>query len=119
MRGGFCGAEVYWRMKNVIILLVGCLVGMGARGQGAAPAARLDTGLVGFFAGHWAGKGQFSNGKPIEADVVFRVDLDSCWIVYEHRDRAPNDYRATSSGVIERSEGYERGEKRDEVSTKF
>lgn len=123
MRRGFCGAEVYWGMKNVIILLVGCLVGMGARGQGAAPEpseakvtnevwardaaqpkfSRLDTGLERFFIGHWAGKGEFSNGKPIEADVVFRLDLDSSWLVYEHRDRAPNDYRATSMWGVDRS----------------
>jgi hypothetical protein len=90
-------------MKNVIILLVGCLVGMGARGQGAAPQARLDTALERFFIGHWAGKGEFSNGKPIEADVVFRLDLDSSWLVYEHRDRAPNDYRATSMWGVDPS----------------
>ena len=110
-------------MKYILIFQVGCLVGMGARGQGAAPEpseakvpnevwardaaqpkfSRLDTGLVRFFAGHWAGKGQFSNGKPIEADVLFRLDLDSSWLVYEHRDRAPNDYRAYSMWGVDGS----------------
>jgi hypothetical protein len=90
-------------MKKGIILLIGCLVAGGARAQGAAPAARLDTGLVHFFVGHWAGKGQFSNGTPIEADVLFRLDLDSSWLVYEHRDRAPNSYRANSMWGVDQS----------------
>jgi hypothetical protein len=94
-------------MKNGIFLFLGCFLFGGARGQGAAPQARPDTALMHFFVGHWAGKGEFANGKPIEADVEFRVDLDSSWLVYDHRDRAPNSYRAHSMWSVDRSKKFE------------
>jgi len=35
-------------------------------------------------------------GARIAADLTFTLSLDSCWLVYEHRDRLPNRYKATS-----------------------
>ncbi len=71
MRGGRIEGGVYLGMKKVIVLFIGCLVAGGIRAQGAAPKARPDTGLMHFFVGHWAGKGEFAGGTPIEADVEF------------------------------------------------
>lgn len=50
--------------------------------------------MVGFFTGSWHGKGQFANGKPIEADVSFRLSLDSAWLMEEHTDVPPNRYKS-------------------------
>lgn len=58
------------------------------------PPTRLPADLVGFFAGEWQGEGEFANGRKIEADVSFTSDLDDQWLVYRHRDRAPNRYQA-------------------------
>jgi hypothetical protein len=55
---------------------------------------RLDADMVAFFAGDWAGAGEFASGKKIEADVNFRADLDQQWLVYTHRDRLPNRFKA-------------------------
>ena len=35
-------------------------------------------------------------GARIAADLTFTLSLDSCWLVYEHRDGLPNRYKATS-----------------------
>ena len=52
--------------------------------------------MIQFFVGHWTGEGQFSNGKKIAADVAFELSLDSSWLIYTHRDKAPNSYKADS-----------------------
>jgi hypothetical protein len=62
----------------------------------AQASARLDPELVVFFTGHWTGKGEFATGAPIEADVDFKLTLDSAWLLCEHRDRPPHRYKATS-----------------------
>jgi hypothetical protein len=62
----------------------------------AQAPARLDPELVAFFTGHWTGKGKFATGAPIEADVDFKLTLDSAWLLCEHRDRPPHRYKATS-----------------------
>jgi hypothetical protein len=84
---------------------------LSAHGQETAPAAaaaptpvvarpastgpkRLDADLVAFFAGDWTGAGEFASGKKIEADVNFHADLDQQWLVYTHRDRLPNRFKA-------------------------
>lgn len=60
------------------------------------PAApKLDTALVNFFVGEWKGEGHFSNGKPIASTLSFHLSLDSAWLVSEHRDIPPMDYKAT------------------------
>jgi hypothetical protein len=76
-------------------LLTGGLTGR-VLGQTAAPARELDAGLIAFFGGRWAGEGAFAGGRKIAAEVSFRVSLDSSWLVYEHQDRAPNRYQASS-----------------------
>lgn len=109
-------------MKKILFILGGWLVAIGGYAQGAAPepseakvpnevgqgttpgrSSRPDTSLLHFFAGHWTGKGEFAGGRAIEAEVDFALSLDSCWIVYEHRDRAPNSYKATSMWGSDRS----------------
>lgn len=65
---------------------------------------RPDTAMLNFFVGKWSGEGAFANGSKIAADLTFSLSLDSCWLVYEHRDRSPNSYKATSMwGVDARS----------------
>jgi len=104
---------------------------------------RPDTAVLNFFIGKWTGEGAFANGNKIAADLTFTLSLDSCWLVYEHRDRAPGKYKATSMwGVDAQSgeflsycfdnfqghrifeitgqcEGYGRGGTKDDVPTKF
>lgn len=49
-----------------------------------------------FFIGEWKGKGEFSNGKKIEATISFEKMLNSRWIRSRHKDLAPNTYEAES-----------------------
>ena len=60
------------------------------------PPTRLDSSLTQYFTGDWTGEGHFSNGKPITATVSFHLALDSAWLVGEHQDRPPNQYKANS-----------------------
>jgi hypothetical protein len=73
-----------------------------ARVPDAAPPAQakpqapvpVPPALASFFGGEWSGRGQFASGRPIEADVSFRLELDGQWLQYRHADRAPNSYKA-------------------------
>jgi hypothetical protein len=97
-------AEMKMKLLMSIALFAHILTGGRARGQGAAPAPRLDPTLITYFTGAWTGEGAFANGRPIKADLSFRLSLDSAWLVYEHRDRLPDQYKATSYwGVDARS----------------
>ena len=96
------GAGVFWGMKKIFLCL-SLLATVGGFGQ--APAARLDTGLVRFFCGRWKGEGKFANGRPIAAGVSFRLELDSAWLVCEHRDEKPNVYGATLYWGLDRGTG--------------
>jgi hypothetical protein len=94
--------------KNIIVMAFWLWAGLCAGpvlGQGAAPGHRIDTALLAFFSGHWTGEGAFANGGKIAADVSFRLSLDSCWLVYEHQDRAPNRYKATSMWGVDGATG--------------
>jgi hypothetical protein len=71
----------------------------------AAPQARLDPNMISFFTGHWKGAGEFAGGAKIAADVDFTLTLDSCWLLYEHRDQAPNTYKATSMWGVDGKTG--------------
>ena len=75
------------------------------RAQAGAPVHRLDTSLVAFMGGRWSGEGSFAGGRKIAADVSFRLSLDSCWLVYEHADRPPNGYKATSMWGVDGGTG--------------
>jgi hypothetical protein len=55
---------------------------------------RVDPDMAAFFTGDWAGAGEFASGKKIEADVNFHPELDGQWLMYTHKDRAPNRYKA-------------------------
>ena len=72
-------------------------------GQSTAQSKKLDREFLSFFIGDWAGDGEFANGKKISADVTFKIALDSSWLSYEHVDRLPNRYKATSMWGIDAS----------------
>jgi hypothetical protein len=57
---------------------------------------KLSDDFTSFFVGNWTGDGEFSNGKKISADLIFKMSLDSSWITYEHTDKLPNRYKALS-----------------------
>ncbi|MEO6406869.1 MAG: hypothetical protein ABIO32_15355 [Ferruginibacter sp.] len=57
---------------------------------------KLPKELVNFFEGRWLGEGEFWNGKKIYADITFSITLDSSWLLYEHKDKAPNKYKSMS-----------------------
>ncbi|HLZ89592.1 MAG TPA: hypothetical protein VKQ52_20200, partial [Puia sp.] len=97
-------------MKKQWSILVGTAltVVMGASASsadGQAGPPRLDSAFVRFFSGEWKGEGAFSNGRPITATVVFRLSLDSAWLVCEHRDVPPNSYKATLYWGVDRQTG--------------
>jgi hypothetical protein len=58
------------------------------------PPTPVPAALASFFNGDWSGRGQFASGRPIDADVSFRLELDGQWLQYRHADRAPNSYKA-------------------------
>lgn len=60
--------------------------------SGTAGAKELFSSL----AGSWSCQGAFSNGKPIASDLQFTLRLDGKALQYEHRDRPPNNFVATS-----------------------
>ena len=69
------------------------------------PPARLDLSMVGFFIGEWKGAGAFANGRAIAATLSFRLSLDSAWLVSDHADVPPNDYKATSYWGVDATTG--------------
>jgi hypothetical protein len=56
---------------------------------------KLSPDLIHYFAGAWEGKGEFANGRKIEADLIFTMPLDSAWLNCSHVDRLPNNYKAS------------------------
>lgn len=76
-----------------------------ALGQTPVSSPRLDPALVTYFSGEWTGEGAFAAGRPIAADLSFHLSLDSAWLVYEHRDRSPNQYKATSYWGVDGQSG--------------
>jgi hypothetical protein len=62
----------------------------------AQKPVRPDSSLVAFFLGEWKGDGAFANGRKISATIDFRLTLDSVWLVNEHQDVPPNNYKATN-----------------------
>lgn len=81
-------------MKTFLFSLLLCL-GLSASLQ-AQTSKQLPAALVQFFLGNWTGEGAFANGNKIAADLSFRLSLDSAWIMYEHTDRPPHNYKALS-----------------------
>ncbi|HEX9510546.1 MAG TPA: hypothetical protein VF939_08685 [Puia sp.] len=66
---------------------------------------RPDPDLLHFFMGYWKGEGEFANGKKVAADVSFQLSLDSCWLVYTHRDKLPDSYKADAYWGVDRQTG--------------
>jgi hypothetical protein len=83
--------KVHWRLT---ITLFSCILTTAP--VLAQTPARLDSSLVNYFTGEWTGEGHFSNGNPIAATVAFHLALDSAWLICDHHDRPPHQYKATS-----------------------
>jgi hypothetical protein len=81
------------------------LAGAGASAQAPAPPVRLDKAMVAYFTGRWTGEGAFAGGQKIAAEVSFAPVLDSAWLQYEHRDRLPGQYQATSMWGVDARTG--------------
>ncbi len=73
--------------------------------QKSESPTKLEHEFTNFLIGKWAGDGEFASGKKISSDLTFKLSLDSCWIVYEHTDRAPNRYKALSMWGIDKTSG--------------
>src|SRR5258708_10139417 len=68
---------------------------------------RPDPDLLHFFMGYWKGEGEFANGKKVAADVSFQLSLGICWLVYTHRGKLPDSYKADSDlGVDPQTGGF-------------
>ncbi len=65
-----------------------------ASSPAATSVKSLDPAMVDFLSGKWHGVGEFANGKPIEADVEFQMDLGGRWLQYRHTDKPPARYKA-------------------------
>ena len=66
---------------------------------------KLSSEFLSFFIGDWTGDGEFANGKKISADLSFKISLDSSWVTYEHVDRLPGRYKATSMWGVDAFSG--------------
>lgn len=93
-------------MKKTLRILV-ILIGFygSATAQLDNSKNKLPDDLVGFFVGNWSGEGEFSNGKKISAELSFRMTLDGKWLLFEHSDRSPNVYKATSVWGVDAGNG--------------
>ncbi|WP_347159611.1 hypothetical protein [Pontibacter chitinilyticus] len=83
-------------MKKHLLLIWVSLLGITAATAQQRQTHKVPQELASFFCGYWTGAGEFANGKQIAADVSFTLSLDSCWLSYHHRDKAPNTYEAQS-----------------------
>jgi hypothetical protein len=94
-------------MRKSYLIACALILGttFGVQAQAPTMPGKLSPDLIQFFVGHWTGSGAFANGKKIEADVSFELTLDSCWIRYEHADKAPNAYKALSMWGVDAQTG--------------
>ena len=69
------------------------------------PPPKLDASLIAFFTGEWSGEGKFANGQPIAATLSFHPALDSAWLVSEHRDQPPGQYKANAYWGVDAGTG--------------
>ena len=89
-------------MKQLFIALLAL---SAATTSAQSPNKKLDKQITDFFTGNWHGEGQFANGKKISANISFKLSLDSCWLVNQHTDELPNEYKADSYWGIDQSTG--------------
>lgn len=61
--------------------------------------------MVSFFTGQWHGDGAFANGKKISANVSYKLNLDSSWLIEKHKDVLPNKYKSISMWGTDASNG--------------
>ena len=93
-------------MKTILPLTIAFFLLILTAGTAIAQKpVRPDSSLVAFFLGEWKGDGAFANGRKISATVGFRLTLDSVWLVNEHRDVPPNDYKATDFWGVDPATG--------------
>lgn len=76
-----------------------------ATAQKPAVQTKLSPEFINYFEGTWNGDGEFANGKKICAIISFKVSLDSSWMFYNHTDKLPNHYKATSIWGIDKLTG--------------
>jgi hypothetical protein len=81
--------------KGALVILALTLTTFAVKAQ----TAKINTDLAKFYVGNWEGKGQFANGKDIEADVAFYLSTDSCHLINIYSDRLPNRYKATGDWI--------------------
>ena len=91
-------------MKRLLFFALYLFVALNTSAQQKA-TYKLPADLVQFFQGKWTGKGQFASGKKIEADLVYTLSLDSCWLNSTHTDKAPGKYKAMLMWGCERQTG--------------
>jgi hypothetical protein len=73
--------------------------------QQPQPRPQIDPAVIQYFAGKWGCSGEFSNGKKIEADLVFTPDLDNHWLQYRHTDRPPGAFKSLGMWGVDRITG--------------
>ena len=98
-------ADYFSRMKPKLLIIFALFSLVTTQGPAQTPPPRLDPSMVSFFSGEWKGEGAFANGRPIAATLSFRLSLDSAWLVSDHADLPPNDYKATSYWGVDATTG--------------
>jgi hypothetical protein len=83
-------------LRSIGVLVFAVLLLTGGDTLAQTQPLKPDTALVNFFVGHWKGEGKFANGTPISATVSFHLSLDSVWLVCDHADVPPMNYKGTS-----------------------
>lgn len=66
---------------------------------------KLPDNFISFFAGRWTGEGKFANGKKITANLSVKLELDSSWLIFEHIDILPNNYKSISMFSVDYMSG--------------
>src|SRR5580692_5395966 len=91
------GRSYLWHMRKILRITMALFFLVLTVGTAIAQKpVRPDSSLVAFFLGEWKGDGAFANGRKISATIDFRLTLDSVWLVNEHQDVPPNNYKATN-----------------------
>lgn len=91
-------------MRKLLTLVTVLLTALQVSAQ-QQPTHKLSPDLIRFFTAEWKGAGMFASGRKIEADLVFRVALDSAWLSCSHTDHSPNSYKASLMWGIDKNTG--------------
>lgn len=83
-------------MKKHLLVIPLFVLTLSANAQYKVVPVALDSSILKFFTGKWAGEGKFANGRPISSDLLINLTLDDAWLEINHNDRLPNNYKAKS-----------------------